>query len=107
MDDPEILDKKPILSLHAVLPMKKSLDRLLFLVEIGDNRFCVVMGASSEDIHIVVKAHIGQEFEAIGPHVELELISFAGKLHISFVVGKNRVDKSLIEVQNKKLLLRV
>ena len=93
------------MSLHAVLSVKKSLDCLLLLIEIGDDRFCVVMGASSEDIHVVVDAHIGQELETIRTHVELELISFAGKLHISFVVGKDRVDESLIEVQNKKLLL--
>lgn len=107
MDDPEILDEEPILSLHAILSMKKSLDRLLLLVQIGDDRLCVVVGASSEDIDVVVDAHIGQELEAIGTHVELELISFAGELHISFVVGKNRVDEGLIEVQNQKLLLGV
>lgn len=85
--------------------MKKSLDRLLLLVEVGDDWFCIVVGASGEDIHVVVDAHVGQEFEAVGTHVELELISFAGELHISFFVGKDGVDEGLVEIQNKKLLL--
>ena len=87
--------------------MKKSLDGLLLLVEIGDDGFCVVMRASGEDIDVVVDAHVGKELEAIRPHIELEFISFAGELDIGFVVGEDGVDERLIEVQNQKLLLRV
>ena len=80
--------------------MEKSLDCFLLLVEVGDDGFCVVMGSSCEDIHVVVDAHIGQELEAVGTHVELEFVSFAGELHISFFVGKYGVDEGLVEVQN-------
>lgn len=77
------------------------------MVEVGNDWFCVVMSASGEDIDVVVVAHVSQELKAIWSHVELELISFTSKLHVGFVVGKDRVDQRLVKVQNKKLLLRI
>lgn len=107
MNDPQILDEEPILRLHAVLPMQQSQDCLLFLVQVIDDGLGVVKGASRENIHVVVLAHVGQKLIAIGPHVELELISLVRELHIGLLVGEHRMDESLVEVQNEKFLLGI
>jgi hypothetical protein len=66
--------------------MQKSMDCLLWLIEIVDDRFSIVKGACSKDIDIVVLAHVRQKLKAVGSNVESELISFVDMSHISFLV---------------------
>jgi hypothetical protein len=68
--------------------MQKPKDSLLFLVEVGDDGFCVVVRARSENVYIIVTAHISEKLLTIRADIELELAPLAGKLNISFVVGE-------------------
>ena len=74
------------MSLHTVLSMQKSLDCLFRSVQVVDDWLSIVQSASGEDINIVVLTHVGQEFEAIRPHIEFELISFMVMSNISFLL---------------------
>lgn len=78
--------------------MQEPLNGLLFLVEIGNDGLSVVQSACCEDIDIVVVAHIGQKLKAIRANIELKLISFTGKSHISLVIREDRVNQGLIEI---------
>lgn len=100
LNNPEILDEEPILSLHTILAVKEALNGFLFLIEIGNDGLSIVQSASREDIDIVVVAHIGQKLKAIRPDIELEFITLTGKAHISFVICEYWVNERLIEVQN-------
>jgi hypothetical protein len=82
----EILDEEAVLSLHAVFAVQKSLDGLFGLVEVGDDGLCVVEGACGEDVDVVVLTHVGQKLEAVGPHVEAELVAVVVVGHVGFLV---------------------
>ncbi len=59
LDYSQILDEEAILSLHTILPMEESLNCLLLLVQKVDDGFGVIEGAGSEDVDVIVDAHVG------------------------------------------------
>lgn len=69
--------------------MQKTLNSLLFLVEVSNYWLGIVKGAGCEDIDVVVIAHAGQKLEAVGSHIELELVSLAGKPNICLIIGED------------------
>lgn len=69
--------------------MQKSLNSLLFLIQISYDRLSVVQSTSRKHIDIVMVAHASQKFKAIWSYIELELVSFACKPDISLFVGEN------------------
>jgi hypothetical protein len=98
LNNPEILNKETVLSLHAILAMQETLNRLLLLIQVGNDRLSVVQSSSCEDIDIIVVTHVRQKLKAIRSNIELEFISLTGKADISFIVGEYRVNERLIEI---------
>lgn len=98
LDNPEILDEKAILGLHAILPVEETLDGLFLLVQVCDDGIGVIESACGEDIDVVVIAHAGQKLEAIGPHIELELIALTGKADVGLFIGEDGVDQGFIQI---------
>ena len=65
------------------------MNSFLLLIEIVNDGFCVIMCPSSEDIDVVILAHVGEKLIAIWSNIELELITFMTEFYISFLIGKD------------------
>ena len=87
--DPQILNKKPIVSLHTILPVHHSQNRLLLLVQVVNDRLSVILSPRSENINVVNLTHVLQKLQTVRPHIKLEFVPLECELHISFFVGKD------------------
>ena len=92
----EILDVEAVVSFHTILAMQDSMDCFLLLVEVSDDRLCIVLGGGSVDVDVVNFCHFVEELEAVGPDVELELIAFEVEDDVCFFSCEDRVDESLV-----------
>lgn len=77
------------------------------MVEVVDDGFGVVLGASCKDVDVVDLAHSVEELQTVRPYVELKLITLITKLNVSLFVGEDRVNQCLVKIQNEELLPRV
>lgn len=107
LDNPEIFNKKPIMRFHTILPIKHPMNSLIFLIQELHNRLGIIRSRGRKNIDRIQFAHSLQEFEAMGTHVEFELVAFQGEGDICLFGGEDGMDEGLVEIQQEEFLLGV
>jgi hypothetical protein len=104
LDDPQILDVKSVVGLHAVLSVEHPVDGLQLLVQVAHDRLSVVHRRGREYVNEEVLAHSLQKLQAVGSDVEPEHVAIQLQGHVGFLIIENRVDQGLVQVQNEQFL---
>ena len=107
LDDPQVLNVKPIMSLHAVLSMEDSVNGLVLFVQMSNDGLGIVNRWGSENINEEVLAHSVQKLKAMGSDVEPELVAIQFKVHVRFFIIEDRMNQRFVKVQHQQLLRSV
>lgn len=106
-NDSQVFNEKSIVSLHTIFSVHNSQNGFLFLVQVANNWFSIILGSGCEHINVENLTHRWQKFQAVRSDIEFELIAFVSKLDISFFVCEYGMNKSLIKIKDEEFLFRV
>jgi hypothetical protein len=96
LNDSEILNSEPIMSLQAVATAQYSLNSLFLRIQMPNDFLCVVLGWSSEDEYFEVGADPLQEGKTLRPNIESNLFLIPTNADLAGLLIPHTVNKSLI-----------
>jgi hypothetical protein len=76
-------------------------------IQMSNDWLSIVGCGSSKNINSEMLAHPFQKFKTMRPDVELKLVAINFQKDVCFFIIKDGVNKSLIEIEDKELLVCV
>lgn len=107
LDDPEILDSKPVFGFQTVLPSQKALNVIFIGVEVIDDRFGIFMGGRGEDVDLEMFTDGVKEHFAEWTDIEPDFVSFGVDFYLVFFIVFHGMNEGFIQIEHQKLLLVV